>query len=115
MADYVGGGVYYVFGIPVGNGVWPVAVGGLRGSGRWSGGCRLGIVLRTVGAGRLELVIVDVAGRLRQTDGREVSGNASGRFSWDAGAAGSSGPLFYRLLLYGVDGTLSVASGRIDR
>jgi len=98
-----------------GIGELPVPEGALHASARWTAGGRLAIDYHADVAGRLELVIVDVSGRLRQTDGREVSGNSHGRLSWDAGAAGSSGPLFYRLLLYGVDGTLSAASGRIDR
>jgi hypothetical protein len=87
----------------------------LTASARWTAGGRLAVDFHARVAGRLELVIVDVAGRKRQTDGREVSENARGRFSWDASPAALTGPLFYRLLLYGVDGSVSLASGRIDR
>ncbi|HEX7878000.1 MAG TPA: hypothetical protein VF720_01245, partial [Candidatus Eisenbacteria bacterium] len=87
----------------------------LSASARWTAGGYLAIDYHAEVSGRLELIIVDVTGRKRQSDGREVSANARGRLSWDARTSGITGPLYYRLFLYGVDGTLSVATGRIDR
>jgi hypothetical protein len=85
--------------------------GGLRASARLTGD-RATLEYAAPAGGRLELVVVDAAGRLRHGTAHELGAAGAGRFEWPVSG---HAPLFYRLTLRMDDGHALTTTGRINR
>ncbi|MDZ4803239.1 MAG: hypothetical protein SGI90_00070 [Candidatus Eisenbacteria bacterium] len=66
-------------------------------------------------AGRLDLRIVDVGGRLLYGSGRQVEAASTGVFGWPAALESGHGVVFYRLTLVRLEGPRQAVSGKVIR
>ena len=88
---------------------------GLRAQVRRGPSGRLTLEYHASMAGRLELRIVDVTGRLLHGTVRQVDAAAGGVFEWPAALQGGHGVDFYRLTLTPSDGAPLVVTGKVLR
>lgn len=88
---------------------------GLRAFIRRGPSGELSLEYHAATAGRLELRIVDVTGRLLHATGRPVEASAGGLFKWPTSLDGGHGVLFYRLTLVPLEGARQVVTGKVLR